>query len=148
MPWQASSSHFTISIDRSLFYWYLDGAPLPEDDGDSIHIDHHGSDVGDFFVASPVLVLGVHGKVRQIGGSVARLGKGVRAGSHVVMSLLVIGHVVGIAIYWAYAIAWSGRRKCAQTVSDWCLTTDPFLFNSIPGVNWMWTTGKLWVVLV
>lgn len=78
---------------------YLDGASLPKDDSDSIYVDHHRSDVGDLLVTSPALILGVHGEVRQIGGSVARLRQGVRAGSHVVMRSLVIGDVVGIAAH-------------------------------------------------
>lgn len=78
---------------------YLDGASLPKDDSDSIYVDHHRSDVGDLLATSPVLILGVHGEVRQIGGTVARLRQGVRARSHVMMRSLVIGDVVGIAAH-------------------------------------------------
>lgn len=78
---------------------YLDGASLPKDDSDSIYVDHHRSDIGDLPVTSPVLILGVHGEVWQIRGTVARLRQGVRAGSHVMMRSLVIADVVGIAAH-------------------------------------------------
>lgn len=83
---------------------YLDCASLPKDYSDSIHVNHHSSDVGDLPVTPSVLILGVHGEVGQIGGTVARLGQGVRAGSHVMMRLLIVGDVVGIAAHRAHTI--------------------------------------------
>lgn len=84
---------------------YLDLASLPKDDIDSIHVDHHSSDVGDLLVASPALVLGVHGEVRQTGGAVAWLGQGVGTGSHVMMCFFVVGRIVGVAARRAHSFA-------------------------------------------
>lgn len=74
----------------------LDCAALPQDDSYSIHSDHHSLDVGNLLIASSVFILGDHSEVRHVRGSIARLGQGVRAGSHVMMCSFIKRCVVGI----------------------------------------------------
>lgn len=75
---------------------YLDRAALAEDDSHAVHVDHHGSDVGDFGIAASVLILSVHSEVWQVGGAVAEFGQGVGAGSHVVVGAFVKRGVVRV----------------------------------------------------
>ena len=75
---------------------YLDCAALPEDEGHSVHVDHHGPDVGNLLTAPSVLVLGVHREVGHARGLVAGFGQGVGAGPHVIVGAFVKGGVVGI----------------------------------------------------
>lgn len=88
---------------------HLDCASFSKDNCHAVHIDNHGSDIGHSLVTSSVLVLRVHTEVRQVGGDIADFGKGVGAGSHVVMSHLIKSVVVRIATHWADASAWTGR---------------------------------------
>lgn len=77
----------------------LDCAALAKDDGDTVHINHHSPDVGNLRVTSSVLILGVHGKVRQVRGNVAGFAQGVGAGSHIMVGVFVKGGVVRISGY-------------------------------------------------
>lgn len=74
----------------------LDFAAFAEDDSHSVHIDHHSLDIGNLLITSSVFILGVHSEVWHAGGNVARLGQGVRAGSHIMVGVFVKGCVVGI----------------------------------------------------
>lgn len=78
---------------------HLDCASFSKDNCHAVYIDNHGSDIGHSLVTSSVLVLRVHTEVRQVGGDIADFGKGVGAGSHVVMSHLIKSVVVRIATH-------------------------------------------------
>lgn len=62
-------------------------------------IDHYSSDIRHLLVTASVLVLRVHGEVRQGGGDVARFSQSVRAGAHVVVGVFVKSGVMGVPRY-------------------------------------------------
>lgn len=78
---------------------YLDCAALSEGDGHSVHIDHHGPDIGNLLITSSVFILGVHSEVWQARGAAARFDQGVGTGSHVMVGVFVKGGIVGITRY-------------------------------------------------
>lgn len=75
---------------------YLHCAAPAEDDGHTTHIDHHSPDIGNLLVISSVLILGVHGEVRQAGGDIAGFCQGVGAGSHIMVGVFVEGGIVRV----------------------------------------------------
>lgn len=84
---------------------YLDCAAPPEDDSHSVHIDDHSTNIRNILIASSVFILGVHSEVGHVGGSIAGLGHGVGAASHVMMCAIVKGYIVGIAGHYAHTMA-------------------------------------------
>lgn len=71
-------------------------ASFPEDNGGSIHVDHHSSHIRHHLITSSVFVLGDDGEVRKVFCVIAGCGQSVGAGAHEVVDHLVEGDVVGV----------------------------------------------------
>lgn len=97
---------------------YLDCAAFAEDDSHTIHVDHHSPDVGNLLITSSVLILGVHGEVRQVRRNVAGFGQGIGASSHVMVGAFIEGGVVRVTGYCADTSSWTRkvRVQCEESV--------------------------------